>query len=93
MVKTFKSNKAGKVLMLESDDKKTRYEFYTKAVRKSNVDDTISYYEPHVRHCVNLGLGCTKSETIISVEDGNSLYLNLLHNGFHKVDFKSKSFA
>ena len=73
MARTMRTNVEAKLVMLENAEKGLRYEFYTHAVQKSNVDSTIAYYEPMVRWCCRLATGSTQSTRRISVEEGNEL--------------------
>lgn len=78
-----RTQNAGKFIMLEKGN--TRYEFFTRAVRVSNVDDRVAYYEPIVRHCQKLTGGSTYNDTRVSVEDGNKFYKELLVAGYKRV--------
>lgn len=74
---------AGKFMMLEKGNH--RFEFYTRAVRVSNVDNRIAYYEPIIRHCEKLTNGSTYNETHVSVECGNKFYKELILDGYKRV--------
>ena len=75
--------------MLEDEEGKHRYEFFSRAIRKDNLNNDIAYYEPIVRSCKNLGTGSTYIDTRYSVEEGNRLYRNLMQKGFRQVTERS----
>lgn len=79
--------KAGKFMMLEKDN--IRYEFFTRAIAKSNLDATVAYYEPVVRYCENLVFGSTHVDRRVSANEGNKLFKELLEKGFKKVNERS----
>ena len=89
----YTTDKPGKILMIENPEGTKRYEFFTLAVQKSNLDRTIAYYRPQYRYCQRLVGGSTASTWNTSVEDGNELYKKLLADGWHKVTFETRSFA
>lgn len=76
-----------KYLMLEKDD--MRYEFFSRPVEVSNVDNSIAYYQPVVRCCTRLVHGSTYTERNVTAEYGNNLYKELIGKGFSKVTKRS----
>lgn len=78
-----KTQNAGKFMMLEKGNH--RYEFFTRAVRVSNVDSRIAYYEPIIRHCEKLTSGSTYNDVRVTVEIGNKFYKELILDGYKRV--------
>ena len=93
MAYTYKMNKDVNTMMLENPEGTLRYEFFTKAIYRSNVDRTVEYYEPWTRYCQFLGVGSTSHEEHTSVEKGNELFKKLLAKGWKRVTFATESFA
>ena len=77
-------NTAGKFITLEKDNH--RYEFFTRPVAKSNVDDTIAYYQPVIKHYENMSNGIAGGDDIrVTVEEGNRIFKELLSKGYKRV--------
>ena len=78
-------DKMAKRVMLENAAGDVRYEFWTRPVHRSNIDNTIAYYQPVItlRQCH--GTGSTMSHEDVTVEHGNDVFKNLIAKGFHKV--------
>lgn len=79
------------VIMLEDED--SRFEFYMKGVKRSNLDDTIVRYElvyDYVRLC---GTGSTKSYNNRIFGDFEKLMNKLLLDGFKPVTYETMKFA
>ena len=91
MSNKFKMDNPGKRIMLENEDGTYRYEFFTRAVSKSNLDDTIAYYVPVVRCCQRFFNGSTYHDRDVCVEEGNATFKNLLSKGYKIVTEKSFS--
>ena len=83
----------GNFKMLENVAEGIRYEFFTRAVRKSNVDNTIAYYVPVIGIHERLINGASYFTRDVSVEEGNRIYKDLLTKGFKEVTFETKTFA
>lgn len=90
---TTELQKPGKLMMLENPEGTRRYEFSTYPVYKSNLDHTVAYYRPQYKYCQRLVGGSTCSYSNTSKEKGNELYKKLIADGWHKVDFDTRSFA
>lgn len=93
MSRTMETMNKGNIKMVENPEGTVRYEFYTRTVRVSNVDNSVHHYEPIIRHCQRLSNGSTEYAHRTSVEEGNEFFKTLLSKGWKVVTFKTKSFA
>lgn len=70
-------------ILLEKDN--LRYEYFTRPVRKSNIDDTIVGYKPEIKVSQKLIGGSTEHWESCSVERGNEHFKKALAMGFKRV--------
>lgn len=87
----YKMTKPVERVMLEDETGMNRIEFFSRPIYESNIDRTVAYYEPIVRHCTNLITGSTYIDERVAVERGNAIYQKALINGYKRV--KERSFA
>ena len=80
------------IIMLEDDD--TRYEFYMKGIKRSNIDDTIVRWELRYDLIHNMGLGSSHTTGHRIVCDTFETFVEkLLLKGFEPVTYDTRKFA
>ena len=80
------------LIMLENED--TRYEFYMRGIKESNVSDKIVRWELRYNLIHNMVLGGTMSfDNKVIGQTFEGLVSKLLLKGFEVVTFETKNFA